>query len=239
MNSYELSRLWFDFAFDNPSKITPAHGILYFFCIENCNRLGWKKEFGLPTTMAKEAIGIRSYNTYINTLNDLVDWGFFKLIERSKNQYSSNIIALIKFDEALDEALDKALTKHASKQRQYNKTIEQQTIEPIKQISDDFEIFWDKYHSITKKSKSDKEPAKKHWLKLNATEKVKAFEKIKDYFDSLNDKKYCKKARTYLADKNFNDEFIKHGSMTMSDKQNKGYAPVSNYDDFDPNKEKF
>jgi len=116
MNSYELSRLWFDFAFNNPSKITPAHGILYFFCIEHCNRLGWKKEFGLPTTMAKEAIGIRSYNTYINTLNDLVEWGFIILIEKSKNQYSSNIIALSNFNKAHDKALDKAMLMHMTKQ---------------------------------------------------------------------------------------------------------------------------
>jgi len=139
LNSYELSRAWFDWSFENPSKITPAHGILYFFCIEHCNRLGWKKEFGLPTTMAKEAIGIRSYNTYINTLNDLVEWGFIKLIEKSKNQYSSNIIALSNFDNASDKALDKALIKHATKQRESTSksnssidkqlTIEQETIE--------------------------------------------------------------------------------------------------------------
>jgi len=115
MNSYELSRLWFDWAFSNPSKITPAHGILYFFCIEHCNRLGWKKEFGLPTGMAKEAIGIRSYNTYKKVLDDLVEWGFIKMIEKSKNQYSSNIIALSKFDKAHDKALDKAIIKHMTK----------------------------------------------------------------------------------------------------------------------------
>jgi hypothetical protein len=145
MNSYELSRLWFDFAFDNPSKITPAHGILYFFCIEHCNRLGWKKEFGLPTTMAKEAIGIRSYNTYINTLNDLVEWGFIILVEKSKNQYSSNIIALSNFNKAHDKALDKAMLKHMTKQsestiqsissidKQYNNiTIKQNNIEERK-----------------------------------------------------------------------------------------------------------
>jgi len=65
--------------------------------------------------MAKEAIGIRSYNTYINTLNDLVDFGFIKLVEKSKNQYSSNIIALSKNDKAPNKALDKALIKHGSK----------------------------------------------------------------------------------------------------------------------------
>ncbi|CAB4127062.1 hypothetical protein UFOVP87_41 [uncultured Caudovirales phage] len=116
MNVYELSRTWFDFCFENPEKISPNHSALYFFCIEHCNRLGWKERFGLPTTMAKEAIGIRSYNTYIKTLNDLVEFGFIKMVEKSKNQYSSNIIALSKFNKALNKALDKAFIKHVTKQ---------------------------------------------------------------------------------------------------------------------------
>jgi hypothetical protein len=130
MNSYELSRNWFDWCFENPEKINPNHSALYFFCIEHCNRLGWKEKFGLPTTMAKEAIGIKSYNTYSNTLNDLVQFGFIKMLERSKNQYSANIIALSKFNKALDKALDKALIKHTTKQsestRQSNSSIDKQ-----------------------------------------------------------------------------------------------------------------
>lgn len=130
MNSYELSRCWFNWCFENPEKINPNHTALYFFCIEHCNRLGWKEKYGLPTTMAKEAIGIRSYNTYIKTLNDLVDFGFIKLIEKSKNQYSSNIIALSKFTKALDKALDKAFIKHTIKQsestQQSNDSIDKQ-----------------------------------------------------------------------------------------------------------------
>lgn len=116
MNSYELSRIFFDWCFENPEKIKPNHTALYFFTIEHCNRLGWRRKFGLPTEMAKEAIGIKSYNTYINTLNDLVDWGFIKMVEKSKNQYSSNIITLSKFDKALDKSLDKAIGKHVTKQ---------------------------------------------------------------------------------------------------------------------------
>jgi hypothetical protein len=126
MNSYELSRNWFDWSFENPEKISPNHSALYFFIIEHCNRLGWKEKFGLPTTMAKESIGIRSYNTYINTLNDLVDFGFIKLIEKSKNQYSSNIIALSNFDKATVKALDKALIKHGTKQRESISSIDKQ-----------------------------------------------------------------------------------------------------------------
>lgn len=132
MNSYDLSRKWFDWTFENPERINPNHTALYFFIIEHCNRLGWKEKFGLPTTMAKEAIGIRSYNTYINTLNDLVEFGFVKLIEKSKNQYSSNIVALSNFDKAPDKALDKALIKHGTKQRESTDSInKQETIEQI------------------------------------------------------------------------------------------------------------
>jgi hypothetical protein len=116
MNSYDLSREWFDWCFVNPEKVKPVHTALYFFAIEHCNRLGWKDKFGLPSSMAMEAIGIKSYNTYANTFKDIVAFGFFKLIEKSKNQYSSNIIALSNFNKAHDKALDKALIKHTTKQ---------------------------------------------------------------------------------------------------------------------------
>lgn len=115
MTGYELSRTWFDFCFANPEKITPLHTAIYLFAVEHCNRLGWKSKFGLPTEMVKEAIGVKSWHTYIRAFNDLCDWNFFIIIERSKNQYSSNIIALSKIDEAHDEALDKAIAKHISK----------------------------------------------------------------------------------------------------------------------------
>ncbi len=115
MNSYELSRKWFDWCFDNPDTVKPNHTALYFFCIEHCNRLGWQEKFGLPTEMAKSAIGIHSYNTYIKTLNDLVEFGFIKLITKSKNQFSSNIVGLSFFDKATTEALDKAIVKHVTK----------------------------------------------------------------------------------------------------------------------------
>jgi hypothetical protein len=143
MNSYELSRRFFDWSFENPDKINTNHIALYFFAIEHCNRLGWKEKFGLPTSMAKEAIGIKSYHTYKKTLDDLVEFGFIKMIEISKNQYSSNIIAIAEIDKAHVKAhvkaLDKALTKHMSKQVQstcqsnssINKQYNNRTIEQV------------------------------------------------------------------------------------------------------------
>ena len=135
MNDYfKLVRNFWDFAFDNPEKIKANHCALYCFIVEHCNRLGWKSKFGLPTTMAKDAIGIRSYNTYIQTLNDLVNFGFIKLVEKSTNQYSSNIIALSNFDKATSKALDKAFIKHDIKQRESISSIDKQVTIYNKQV---------------------------------------------------------------------------------------------------------
>ena len=137
---YELSRRWFDWCFVNPDKIKPIHTALYFFAIEHCNRLGWKDRFGLPTEMTKDAIGVKSWHTYIAAFNDLVEWGFFELIEKSKNQYSSNIIALSYFDEAHDEALDKAtrsfVKKHQSTYQSTCQSTHQSTCQSTYQSND-------------------------------------------------------------------------------------------------------
>lgn len=71
----------------------------------------------------------------------------------------------------------------------------------------EFDDFWTKYHEITGLRPTDKEPARKYWRRMTIKEKNKAIEAIKPYFDSLNDKRFCKKARTYLGDKNYHDEF--------------------------------
>ena len=99
-NGYTLSRRWFDYCMDNPDKIKPNHTALYFWVIETFNRFDWKQKVGLPTTHAMEVLGIKSYNTYIATLNDLVEFGFIIMVEKSKNQYSANIIALSNFNKA-------------------------------------------------------------------------------------------------------------------------------------------
>lgn len=138
-SGYELSRAWFNFCFENSHLVKPVHTALYFCAIEHCNRLAWKRVFGLPTTMTMEAIGIRSYKTYKQALDDIVTWGFFEMVEVSKNQYSSNKIALVNFTEAHTKAYDKAVLKHASKQVQstvsINKHINHITEEPITEDS--------------------------------------------------------------------------------------------------------
>lgn len=126
MNGYEFSRAWFDFSFVNPDKIKPLHTAIYFFAIERCNRLGWKEAFSFPTDLAMEALGIRNYRTYIRAIQDLVDWGYIWWIQKSSNQYTANVIALVKNTKAPPEALDKALLQHGTRQVQSIASINKQ-----------------------------------------------------------------------------------------------------------------
>ena len=107
---YELSRQWFEFCFNNSDLINSNHSAIYFFAIELCNQLGWKDKFGFPSSMAKEATGIKSYKTYSKNLNDLVRWGFIKMVQKSQNQYTANIIGLVLITTASTTASTTALT---------------------------------------------------------------------------------------------------------------------------------
>jgi hypothetical protein len=120
MDGFQLLRDFWDYSFENPSKISTSHIALYCYIINHSNRLGWKEEFGLPTYMTMEAVSIKSIKTYSKALNDLIDLGFIKLVKKSQNQFSSNIIALVKFTEPTTKALDKAMLNQLPKQVETN-----------------------------------------------------------------------------------------------------------------------
>jgi hypothetical protein len=94
MTGYELSRNWFNWAFENPDLNTPTHTALYMWFIEKWNRCGQKK-ISITTFEGSEAIGIKSRKTYTKAFNDLVLWGFIKVIVSSKNQFSCSVISLM------------------------------------------------------------------------------------------------------------------------------------------------
>jgi hypothetical protein len=128
-----------------------------------------------------------------------------ELTIKTTNKYS--IITICKYEDYQEL---KSISDQQSDQQKANKrpaTDHKQEEEEVKEEKILFDHFWDSYHEITKRTKTDKEAAQKYWKKLKEPEKEKAVEMIKPYFDSLSDTKYCKKARTYLADKNFNDEY--------------------------------
>jgi uncharacterized protein YoaH (UPF0181 family) len=199
MDGYSLSRQWFDWCFENPEKIKPNHGALFFYIIEHCNRLGWKDKFGLPTTVTMEAIGIKSYNTYIDALRDLVAWGFIEMVEKSKNQYTANIIALLKNDKAHNKALDKAMIKHGPKQRESTGQSTGESISSInkqltikhsntEQINYSFDVFWNLYD----KKVGSKEKIEKKWFSLTDEERKIAIEHISKYKAAQPNKGYRK-----------------------------------------------
>lgn len=211
MDVFKLSRNWFDFAFENPEKITPNHAAIYFFAIEHCNRLGWKNKFGFPSQMAMDAVGIKNWRTFMKAFNDLVEWKFIILIEKSKNQYSANVIAIAENTKANTKALDKALQKHS--QKQYNciasidiqETNKQETNK--QELENEFEKFWNLYD----KKVGEKSKLFKKWQNLTSDEKNKIFEYIPKYKNSITDKKFRKNPETFLNNKSWNDEIINIG----------------------------
>jgi hypothetical protein len=164
MNSYELSRNWFDWCFENPEKINTNHHAIYFFAIEHCNRLGWKEKFGFPSQMTMDAIGIKNYRTYIKAFNDLVEFGFIDLIKKSSNQYSANVIAIVKNTKATTKALDNAFTTHNTKQSQSSVSINKQPnniTNKQKNNIPDFDTFLN--HALTKEPNIDEVELKKKY----------------------------------------------------------------------------
>lgn len=151
MNSYDLSRNFWNWAFDNPEKISPNHAAVYFFAVEHCNRLGWKKKFGFPSQMTMDAIGIKKHSTYIRYFNDLIEFGFFELIQKSSNQYSSNIISLTIATPKKGEAMDKAIVNHVAKQKEYKQTSKQETKKQIHLSFDHLSITVEDHDKLLKK----------------------------------------------------------------------------------------
>lgn len=82
-----------------------------------------------------------------------------------------------------------------------------------------FECFWEHWHSISKKPKTDKDAAKKYFLRLKIEEQRLAYMNARKFIEKEMQNKggrYLKKARTYLSDKNFNDEvFVKKESLPL------------------------
>lgn len=145
---------------------------MYCYLVDLWNRLGQKSQFGLPTSVAMESLGIGSYNTYKKTLNDLIEFGFIRIVADSKNQHQSKIIALSKNDKATDKALDEATIKATDTiiEQKNKETIEERksrfadTLQPFlniygKDMLNDFYAYWTEHSPNAKKMRFEKEAA--------------------------------------------------------------------------------
>lgn len=231
MSGYEYSRAWFDFAFENPEKISPAHGIIYFFAIEHCNRMGWKEKFGFPAQMVMDAVGIKKHSTYSNYFNDLVNWGFFKLVQKSTNQWSANIISLSCGMPKNGNALSKAIGKHREKHLgstgistgYIDKPLNQEPLNQQTNINHDvnevnvngslfqeekftekysFEEFWDLYDK-----KVNREKTFKAYMKLSDSVKQQIHTYIPLY-KRTRSKQFRKDPYSFIHNKTWLDEII-------------------------------
>lgn len=230
MNSYELTRSWFNFAFENPNAKV-HHTALFCWIIELNNRLGWKNEFGLPTNSTMEGLSIGNKLTYLNTLNDLSEWGFISIIKPSKNQYQSCIISICRSENAtaLHTALDTALIQHCNSidngtvpiDKQLNKeTIKQRNNNKV--VDELFEKFWNLYDK-----KKGKDKTILQWNKLKTEEKEKAIAGISFYQKYQPESKFRKDPERYLSNKVWEDEEIYKSKQLIPQQPIQGYSAGS------------
>jgi hypothetical protein len=139
MNSYDLSRVWFDWAFENPDLVNTNDTALYMWLIEKNNRCGWSEKFSTTSTESMSACGFKTYPPYKKSFDKLVEYGFVLIVKKSINQFQTNVIALSKNNKATNKALDKASLKqpikHIKSNREstfdINKQTNNETIKPI------------------------------------------------------------------------------------------------------------
>lgn len=207
MNGYDLSRQWFDFAFEK-SECKVQHTAIYLWIVELNNRLGWKRQFGLPTQATIEGLSIGDKRTYLSAVKDLEIWGFIKIVQEAKNQYQSCIIELCHsdFTTATTTALDTALQRHNNStthdtphggtpiDKQRNK-------ETKKPINIDFDVFWNAYDK-----KVDRTKAEKKWKSLSDVQRELAIADVPKYLASLRDRQFQKNPLTYLNGECWKDE---------------------------------
>lgn len=115
MNGYELSRYWFDWAFENPDLINPNDTALYLWLVEKNNRCGWSEKFSVTAAESMGACGFKTYPPYKKSFDRLVEFGFIIIVKKAINQHQSNVIALSKNDKAIVKALDKAHLNQSKK----------------------------------------------------------------------------------------------------------------------------
>jgi len=198
--------------------------LLYIYLITNCDHAGiidinWK--------LAELQTGIKqlakTYQTLIKEFTDrlihlrngyyfiprFITFQYPNFPNSNVRQQTGAIRRLLEFN--LFDEENQTVNKELANSYEDDTVNDNGTVNDTEDIKEenDFDFFWLKYHAITGKLKTDKDDALKHWSKLKQHEKTRAIGNIQNYADTQDDKQYLKKARTYLSDKNFNDEFVK------------------------------
>ena len=70
-----------------------------------------------------------------------------------------------------------------------------------------FDAFWEKFHEITRKPKTNIGRDRREWKKLSVNDRCLSLNHIDEYYDNLTDIKYCMQAASYLSNKAFMNEY--------------------------------
>ena len=138
MNGYDLSHKFYEWAFENRRVFKPAVPALYFYLVEVCNKLGWKKEFSISSKECMEGMGVSAYNTYKEAFDILCDNGLITIVKKSCNHHQANIISLSNFnrvdDEVANKVNDKVTTEYSESSSNSNCDIHKtnKTVKPLK-----------------------------------------------------------------------------------------------------------
>lgn len=192
---------------------------MWFYLMLQCDNVGvWKEDCELSSYIIKgKAITkeqlldvfkdqVKIFNGKKVWLTDFCDFQWGQLKEEDvTNKPHQSYIRLLK---------GHGLWNEYKKRFKVDKPKKVATTSPGDKARESFEIFWEEYHTVTAKRREDKAPAFKHWKQLSYEEKVKAFRMIGEYSKTNENMNYLKKARTYIADKTFNDEFVPVGKST-------------------------
>lgn len=94
INYFEQIKNYYTFVFNSEKDIRPVHTSLYFFLLNQNNRLGWVEWFKCPFDLGMQGAQINSKNTYYKTLQDLQDLELIKY-QRGLNLHKAPKIYII------------------------------------------------------------------------------------------------------------------------------------------------
>lgn len=241
---YYFTNKWFEFSFQNPDKISPTHTAMYLWFVQLNNKLQWVEKFASPASQTMQAIGLKSYNTYKKIFDELIGFGFIKVITESRNQYTAVIIALSKFDEAQHKANGKAKKVLPQKMIEHNQKQSEPTIHSIdsiiKQETDinletiktqtlfgeseakiiKLKIHFDEFWNLYDHKKGDKKAATKKWDALTHETQKKIIELLPKFILTISDKQYQPYPTSFLNQERWNDD------LTQKNKKNENKPTI-------------
>ena len=134
----------------------------------------------------------------------MVHWAELFGWKRSRTRYFFNKM----YDEGIIERLSNPYITHI-RIPDYDLLVGQKRRESVRAEADGitFDTFWEKYHDITRKPKTNVGRARREWNKLSVNERCLSLSHIDEYYDNLVDIKYCMQAASYLSNKAFMNEY--------------------------------